>query len=89
MPLSKEQIRIAMRDLECDDLYMCFCLFRDYAKKHHEKYLEISFTQTGSGSINLSGHPGCQEWVGWDNLEDAPAKIKEAFEKLEKENEEN
>lgn len=84
-----ERVKQEMRNTERDNLYKMFCMFRDYAKKARERYLEMQIGQDGSGSINISGQPGCNEWLAWNDLDEGPEKLAEAIKKWEKEDEEN
>lgn len=79
-----------MRDLDRDLLGETFELFSAFAKKYKSRYpyLEMQIGADGAGSINQAGQPGCNEWVSWDSLLDAPGKLTEAIAKWEKEIEE-
>lgn len=82
------RVQQEIRENERDGLYAIFCSMREYAKKTNEKWLEIQVRSDGSGGINLSSHPGCQEWVAWDDLDRGPGIVAEAVEKWTKQWEE-
>lgn len=86
MIITKQHMKAFERDLLCET----FEQFQDFAQKYKGRYpyLEIQLLASGAGSINEAGEPGCNEWLAWDSLLDAPGKIREAIEKWEREIEE-
>lgn len=84
MPITAAMIKQTMQETEAGQLYEVFTLFSNYAKQHRENHLEIIFSPSGAGSIKQSYDPGCNEWLAWNDLDEAPGKLRAAIAQWEK-----